>query len=343
MLPVGTAGRGVQRVDDACLARTVDDAARRSADLLAGEDRRGREVIVSDVVRCCLPVPLERSGGAVEGEQRVRVQGPPAVRSPVGQCRRPSPRDRVRGAEVHLAVRTDRRGPPGAAARRLAGDGPVPGDGVELPAHAARGRVERIQDTLPARKQADRARVDEAVRELRGDVDRLVRRAHEPSAPEHLAGRLVQGEGGPAGIAVDPPVAGREPVRAAAHLAHARPPDEPARLRVEREDVAVEILDVHPPAEHDRRRGEHTRRGLIAGEPEPPGRPERCHVRGVDRRARGRSGAGEVRVRQRPLAPGALSALRDDDGQREQAHNDHGHRERGGRDQTSMIWSVTPD
>ena len=298
-------------------------------------------MIVSDVVRCCLPVPLERPVAPSRASSESVYRARPRYAAPLGRAGVPphgtGSRCRSTPCRPHRPTRaTRRRHPPPCRGR------PSSRRWCQLPAHAARGRVERIQDTLPARKQADRARVDEAVRELRGDVDRLVRRAHEHSAPEHLAGRLVEGEGGPAGIAVDAPVAGREPVRAAVHLAHARPPDEPAGVRVERKDVAVEILDVHPPAEHDRRRGEHTRRGLIAGEPEPPGRPERCNVRGVDRRVRGRSGAGEVRVRQRPLAPGALSALRDDDGKREEAHDDHGHRERGGRDQTSIPWSVSP-
>ena len=135
------------------------------------EDRRQLEVVVADVVRRHLVVPERaRPLRAVEGEQRVGVERRPGVgarRSGARGCRRrgtgsrcPSRRSRRRRS---ACTRRRRRRPRSGTATAL--------DRREPPAHRPGRGVERVEGAAAVGRKADRARVDDAVRDLRRDVD----------------------------------------------------------------------------------------------------------------------------------------------------------------------------
>ena len=131
------------------------------------------------------------------------------------------------------------------------------------------------------------------------------------------------------------------------------PPHSTAR-RVEREDVAEQVLDVHHAVVDHRRRCHRAGRARLGADREAPGAPERRHVSGVDL-AVGVSRAVEVPVRGRPRRRGVelrrigrallLTASTRSDGRHEggrQSNDDEGAGARSVDEQRAPVGALRP-
>jgi hypothetical protein len=191
----------------------------------------------------------------------------PRVHPSVRSGARPTPGIRIGGSPVDAPLRIHRRRMPGTAARGFAREAPGTDDRVEPPAHRSGLRVQGEERAPAAGGLTGRARVDEAVGDERRDRDR-VPRPRQPGPPSLDSRARGEREGAGVGVAVHDPVRHRDTVRP---TVRAPVPVVPEQVPVgEREgvDVAVQVLDVHPAVRDDRRRG------IDAGEPGLPAKPE---------------------------------------------------------------------
>ena len=210
------------------------------------------EVVVADVVVEHLVVPDDLAGGAVQDDQRVRVERaagePGAVREP----RRPAPRARVRDADVDTALRVDRHRVPR----------PTPAGVLVRP--GLRDRLEPPESGVPSVRRARRrlhARWAGS-RRSRSTRDRDRRRGRcrrtcsvllaRRRCQEILARPGVQGERRRVRSLRAAPARRRRPRRSARRSARSCPrPPHAARTAVERDDIRLPGLEVDRVADDD--------------------------------------------------------------------------------------------
>ena len=240
--------------------------------------------------------------------QRVGVGDRAGEGGAVRPARGAAPGRRVCSARVQAAERVDRDRVPDPAAAGLERERPRMLDRLELPAHRAGLRVECVDRPAPERHVADRAREHEAPPRQRRDVDELLGRARQVAAPELLAGGGGERERVGVGRAVHAPVGECEPVRPVVARVVAMRPAHGSGRSVEREDVALQVLDVDRVAVGDRGRREEPREARRRSEAEAPAGlqpPDRARR---DRRAGGRPRPLEIGVRERPGAARGVAA-----------------------------------
>ena len=237
------------------------------------EHRRELEVVVAHVVSRDLVVPRDRPARR-HRDERVRVQGGPRERPAVRVLLRAAVGVGVRDAPVDRA-RCDARRIPRAAASGLARHPPRSPDRRESPAHLPGRRRERVERAAAVRGDPDRADVDRAVRHLGRDVDVALGRPLEQSRPEELPVGRRERERRGVGCAVHASTVHDDAVRAGRLVEEPMVPAHRPGLQVEREDVALHVLDVHDAVCHDGRRGEHARGAGRGAEAEAPRHAQR--------------------------------------------------------------------
>ena len=243
-------------------------------------------------------------GARVEHDQRIRVAGRAGERAAVRPLGRATPRRRIRVPGVEPAVSVDRDRIPEPAAAGLERIAPRLLDRHELPAHRTRRRVQRVDRAAPERRVPDRAHEDESVPDDRRDVDELLARAREVTAPELSAGAGRERERVGVRSAVDAPAVDRQPVRPVVRARYRCAQRSVAVRAIERVHVAVEILDVDRFAVGDRGRREDARVRRCGRQSESPAHLETRGVSGVDGRSDRSACAGEIGVGKFPGAVG---------------------------------------